>query len=121
MLGIRQFIIMLCIHYIDRLLPTSIGKQFNQFYPAHIITYLCDFFTSKLPDSAYLSCQIQLNTMDIGLLASSLSGVNFMPSSQPPPANGMKCWLDDLNDKFIDMVCPQKKLQLLTPHRCSDY
>jgi hypothetical protein len=104
---------MLCIHYIDRPLPTGIGNQFNQFYAAHIITHLCDFL--------HPSRQIQLNTMDIGLLASSPSGVNFMPSSPPPPANGMKCWPDDLNDKFMDMVCLQKKLQLLTPRRRSDY
>jgi hypothetical protein len=44
-----------------------------------------------------------------------------MPSSPPLPANGMKCWLDDLNDKFIDIVCLQKKLQLLTLRRRSDY
>jgi hypothetical protein len=59
--------------------------------------------------------------MDIGLLASSPSGVNFMPSSPPPPANGMQCWPDDLNDKFMDFVCPQRNLKLLTPRRRSDY
>jgi hypothetical protein len=59
--------------------------------------------------------------MDIGLLASSPSGVNFMPSSPPLPANGMQCWPADLNDKFMDLVCSQKNLKLLTPRQRSDY
>jgi len=59
--------------------------------------------------------------MDVGLLASSLSGVNFMPSSLLPPPNGVEPWLEDLNFKFIDMVCQNRANLLLTPRKRSDY
>ena len=57
--------------------------------------------------------------MDVGLSASSLSGVNFMPSSPPPI--GIKPWVDNLNDGFIDMVLKNKSNCLLTPLKRSDY
>jgi hypothetical protein len=59
--------------------------------------------------------------MDIGLLASSPHSVNFMPSSPPPLPNGIQCWLEDLNNKFMDMVYGLKRLKLLTPKRRLDY
>ena len=91
----------------------------------HSIFYCVFNYSIVISSSLYSQIQpiqaTRFNTMDIGLPASSPSGVNFMPSSPPPLANGMKCWPDDLNDKFMDMVCPQKKLLLLTPRRRSDY
>jgi hypothetical protein len=59
--------------------------------------------------------------MDIGLPAASPSSVNFMPSSPPPPANGVEPWPEDLNFEFMDMVCKNKANCLLTPLKRSDY
>jgi len=61
--------------------------------------------------------------MDIGLPASSPSGVNFMPSSPPPARGGLDPWpnSDDLNIKFIDMVLKNKGNCLLTPLKRLDY
>jgi hypothetical protein len=59
--------------------------------------------------------------MDIGLPTSSPSGVNFMPSSPPPQSNGLRCWLEDLNEQFMDYVLKQRGLQLLTPIKRQDY
>ena len=59
--------------------------------------------------------------MDIGLLTSSPSGVNFMPSSPPPQENGLRCWPEDLIERFIDHVLKQRGLQLLTPIKRQDY
>jgi hypothetical protein len=62
--------------------------------------------------------------MDIGLLASSPSGVNFMPSSPPLLARGgVNPWpnFDDLNIEFMDMALKNKGNCLLTPLKRSDY
>jgi hypothetical protein len=70
---------------------------------------------SKWSKPGYPNRLIRLNTIDIGLPASSLSGVNFMSSLPPPPPNGIQSWPPDLNDS------PQKKLQLLTSNKHLDY
>jgi hypothetical protein len=59
--------------------------------------------------------------MDISLLAASPFGVNFMPSSPPPPANGVEPWPKDLNFEFMDMICKNKANCLLTPLKRLDY
>ena len=61
--------------------------------------------------------------MDIGLLAASPSGVDFMPSSPPLAPNGVQPWpnSDDLNLEFMDMVLKNKGNCLLTPLKRSDY
>jgi hypothetical protein len=61
--------------------------------------------------------------MDVGLLAASLSGVNFMPSSPPPAPNGVQPWpnSNDLNLEFMDMVLKNTGNCLLTPLKRSDY
>jgi hypothetical protein len=57
--------------------------------------------------------------MDIGLLNGSPRGVNFMPSSPLP--TGVRLWLEDLNEEFIDYFIGKSNLQLLTPLKRSDY
>ncbi len=85
-----------------------IDKQFNQ------VLYLLLLFQFAI---LYLT----LSTMDIGLSASSPSGVNFMPSS-PPQRNGVQPWPEDLNNLFMDFVITQKGwLRLLTPRKRQDY
>jgi hypothetical protein len=61
--------------------------------------------------------------MDIGLPASSPSGVNFMPSSPLPAHGGVDPWpnSDDLNFQFIDIALKNKGNCLLTPLKRSDY
>jgi hypothetical protein len=59
--------------------------------------------------------------MDIGLPASSPSGVNFMPSSPLPQENGIRYWPEDLTERFMDHVLKQRGLQLLTPIKRQDY
>ena len=61
--------------------------------------------------------------MDIGLLASSPSGVNFMPPSPPLAPNGVQPWANsnELNNEFIDMVLKNKANCLLIPLKRSDY
>jgi hypothetical protein len=61
--------------------------------------------------------------MDIGLPDSSLSRVNFMPSSPLPAPNGVQPWgdTDDLNLEFIDMVLKNKANCLFTPLKRLDY
>jgi len=58
--------------------------------------------------------------MDIGLPASSPSGVNFMPVS-PPPTNGVRPWPEKLNEEFMDFFISKRNLMLLTPLKRSDY
>ena len=85
-----------------------IDKQFNQ------VLHLILLFQFAI-------LNLTLSTIDIGLSASSPSGVNFMPSS-PPQCNGVQPWPEDLNNLFMDFIITQKgQLRLLTPRKHQDY
>jgi hypothetical protein len=59
--------------------------------------------------------------MDVGLLSSSPSGVNFMPVSPAPSPNGVLAWPEDLNNSFMDYISKKKSCCLLTSRKRSDY
>ena len=85
-----------------------IDKQFNQ------VLYLLLLFQFAI-------LHLTLSTMDIGLSASSPSGVNFMPSSPPAEPNGLHPWPEDLNNLFMHHILKQSSLKLLTPSKRQDY
>ena len=98
--------------------------SFNRF----CIAYNAYLFPSKVLAKSIL----YLNTMDIGLPAPSLSGVNFMPSSppldasrntncQPDPKDGPSLQYGDLNYQFMEMATKKQGNCLLTPLKHSDY
>jgi hypothetical protein len=59
--------------------------------------------------------------MDVGLPAPLPSGINFMPSSPLPQPGGVQPWPEDLNLKFMAIVCQNKKTTLLTSIKRQDY
>jgi hypothetical protein len=57
--------------------------------------------------------------MDVGLLSSSHSGVNFMPASLAPSPNGVLAWPEDLNNSFMDYISKKKGCCLLTSRKAT--